>query len=207
MIRPGTRTIRRTPYSAPTAPALWCPGTGCRTICIFPFPGWERKGAASSWEGLSASGMAENGLPGLFRGRRSGRRRGQRGRAERPLPPDRFPEKRRKKGRSLGGDGGDRRDPRPHLWSQQAGQIGSQKRRLEPLSLGPPGVRRRGARPDPPGAGKRCLPAGTGIFWWTATTSFLPGRSFGSWRSGTWTAPAACCRISCATIRARRAVR
>ena len=196
MIRPGMRTTRRIPCSAPTAPALWCPGTGCRTICIFLFPGWERKRRKRLPVRMIRVSLPD--CQGLLREkiRRTARE------DKTAAPARSFPGKTTEKGKKPG-------------WERRK-SMRSSPAPMEPTN----GINRFPEKTDgtviipaegcteatdspPPG-----LPsAGTGIFWWTATTSFLPGRSFGSWQSGMWTALAACCRIFCATIRARRAVR
>ena len=201
MIRPGIRTTRRTPCSAPTAPALWCPGTGCRTICTFLFPGRERKqGTNFTMRTICVPLPDCPGLPGTENRQAEIRRTAREDKTA--VPARSFPGKTTEKGKKPGW--GRRKSMRssPAPMEPINGTNRFQGRTAGTVIIPAEGC--TGATDSPPPG----LPsAGTGIFWWTATTSFLPGRSFGSWQSGTWTAPAACCRIFCATIRARRAVR
>ena len=196
MIRPGMRTTRRIPCSAPTAPALWCPGTGCRTICIFLFPGREmrrRKGFVMRTIRIS--------LP-VCRERRETEIR-RTAREDRTAAPARsFPGRTTGRGKRSGWERRKSMRFLPAPMEPTNGTNRFQGRTAGTVIIPAAGCTGATHRPFPglPGAG-------TGTFWWTATTSFLPGRSFGSWQRGTWTVPAACCRIFCATIRARRAVR
>ena len=196
MIRPGMRTTRRIPYSAPTVPALWCPGTGCRTICTFLFPGWERRRRKRlPVRTIRASLPDCRALPGMEI-RRTARE------DKTAVPARSFPGKTTEKGKKPGWERrkSTRSSPAPMEPTNGTNRF---PEKTAGTAIIPAAGCTEATDSPPPG-----LPsAGTGIFWWTATTSFLPGRSFGSWQSGTWTAPAACCRIFCATIRARRAVR
>ena len=196
MIRPGMRTTRRTPCSAPTAPALWCPGTGCRTICTFLFHGWERRRRKGiPVRTISVSLPDCRGIPGtemrwMARGDKTA------------VPARSFPGKTTEKGKKPGWERRKSTRSSPAPMEPTNGTNRFPEKTDGTVTI--PAAGCTGATDSPPPG----LPsAGTGIFWWTDTTSFLPGRNFGSWQSGTWTAPAACCRIFCVTIRARRAVR
>ena len=176
MIRPETWTIRRTPYSAPTAPALWCPGTGCRIICTFPFPGWERRRRITfrkicprpAWQETACRAFPEEKIRRTARTARKGRT---------AAPARSFPGKTTEKRKKPGW--GRRRLTRS--WPAPMEPTGGTNRLPEKMAgtaIAPAaGSTAQRRRPDPPGAGKSRLPAGTAIFWWTATTSFSPGRS------------------------------
>ena len=176
MIRPETWTIRRTPYSAPTAPALWCPGTGCLIICTFPFPGWEGKTQLLHGKACLRPERPETACR-AFPGEKIRRtaRTARKGRTAAPARsfPGKTTEKRKKPG--WGRRRSTRSLPAP---MEPTGGTNRLPEKMAGIATAPAaGSTAQRHSQDPPEAGKSRLPAGTAIFWWTATTSFSPGRS------------------------------
>ena len=127
-------------------------------------------------ENLSASGMAGNGLPGFSGGENpadgTDSAEGQNGRSRQIVSRKNDGKKEEAwvgteeideiLARTYGANRRDKSAPGKEGWNRYQRAISESAQRR---------------RPDLPGAGKSRLPAGTAIFWWTATTSFSPGRS------------------------------